>query len=71
MKPRTFKVGELVLKRVFENTASLGDGKFQANWEGPYTVVQVGTAGSYALSKPDRTDVPRMWNGMHLKKYYQ
>ena len=30
---------ELVLRRVFENTVNLADGKFQPNWEGSYTVV--------------------------------
>ena len=34
VKPRTFLPGELVLRRVFENTANLVDGKFQPNWEG-------------------------------------
>ena len=41
------------------------------NWEGPYTVVRVGVAVSYALNKLDGTPVPRMWNVMHLKRYYQ
>ena len=31
VKPCTFKVGDLVLRRVFENTANLTDGKFQPN----------------------------------------
>ena len=39
VKPRTFKVGDLVLRRVFENTSNLADGKFQPNWEGPYIMV--------------------------------
>ena len=34
-------------------------------------MVRVGTVGSYALSRQDGTDVSRMWNVMHLKKYYQ
>ena len=51
--------------------AKLADEKFQANWEGPYTVVRVGTIRSYALSKPDGTAIPRMWNAMHHKKHYQ
>ena len=59
------------LKKVFENTANLVDGKFQPNWEGPYTAVRVGIAKSYALSRLDRTTVPMMWYVMHLKKYYQ
>ena len=71
VKPCTIKAGELVLRRVFENTANPADGKFQANWEGPYKVVRVGTIGSYALSKPDGIAGPRMCNAMHLKKYYQ
>ena len=69
-KPRTFLAGKLVLRLVFENMANPTDEKFQPNWEGSYTVVRVGTAGSYALSRPDETIVPKMWNAMHLKKYY-
>ena len=37
-KPRNFKNGTLVLRKVFENTTEIGAGKFQANWEGPYIV---------------------------------
>ena len=58
VKRNTFKAGELVLRRVFENTANPSDEKFQANLEGPYIVVQVGTVGSYALRKLDGTVVP-------------
>ena len=71
VKPCTFKTGELVLRRVFENTSNLVDGKFQPNWEGPYTVVRVWKVGSYSLSRPYENVVPRMWNATHLKKYYQ
>ena len=66
----TFKSRELVLRRVFEKMANPTYKKFQPNWEGPYTVVRVGTVGSYALRKPNGTVVRRMWNSMHLKKYY-
>ena len=71
VKPRVFQPGNLVLRKVFENTADLVAGKFQANWEGPYFVTRVGKSGSYALDKLDRTPVPRMWNVIHLKRYYQ
>ena len=75
----TFQDGDLVLGRVFENTANLADGKFQQNWEGPYTVVlvgvvgsytvvRVGAVGSYLLNNLDGTPVPRMWKAMHLKR---
>ena len=46
-------------------------GKFQPNWEGPYTIVRVGAAESYALNKLDGMPLPGMWNAMHLKRYYQ
>ncbi|RVW80429.1 hypothetical protein CK203_042315 [Vitis vinifera] len=38
VRPRSFKNGTLVLRKVFENTTEVGAGKFQANWEGPYIV---------------------------------
>ena len=71
VKPRAFRVGDLVLRRVFENTADPVAGKFQLNWEGSYAIVKVGAARSYALDKLDGTLVPRMLNAMHLKRYYQ
>ena len=71
VKPRTFQPGNLVLRRVFENTADPNAGTFQPNWEGPYLVTQAGESGSDALDKLDGTPVPRMWNATHLKRYYQ
>ena len=66
-----FRTGDLVLRRIFENTADLVAGKFQPNWEGPYMIVRVGAAGSCTLNKLDGTPVPRIWNDLHLKRYYQ
>ena len=37
----------------------------------PYVVMRVGETGSYAIDKMDGTPVPRMWNSMHLRRYYQ
>ena len=71
VRQRTFQAGDLVLRRVFENTADPTIDKFQPKWEGPYTIVRVRPAGSYALNKVDGMLVPRMWNAMHLKRYYQ
>ena len=71
VKPQVFQVGDLVLRKVFENTTDLVAGKFKANWEGPYIVTRAGESGSYPLDKLDGTLVPRMWNAMHLKRYYQ
>ena len=71
VKPCAFRAGDLVLRRFFENTTDPATDKFQPNWDGPYTIVKVGVVGSYALDKLDGTPVPRIWNVMHLKRYYQ
>ena len=71
VKQHAFRAIDLVLIKAFENTTNIAANKFQLNWEGPYVIVRVGAAGSYALNKLYGTLVPRMWNAMHLKMYYQ
>lgn len=71
VKPRSFKNGTLVLRKVFENTAEVGAGKFQANWEGPYIVSKASESGAYHLQKLDGTPLLRPWNVSNLKQYYQ
>ena len=70
VKPCAFQAGDLVLRKVFENTTNLVADKFQPNWEGSYVIVIVGPTGSYTLNELDGAPVPRMWNAMHLKRYY-
>ena len=68
---KSFKNGTLVLRKVFENTAETGAGKFQANWEGPYIVSKSSGNGAYHLQKLDGTPLLRPWNVSNLKQYYQ
>ncbi|WKA11779.1 hypothetical protein VitviT2T_029246 [Vitis vinifera] len=62
VRPRIFKEGSLVLRKVFENTADEGAGKFQANWEGPYVVSKANENGSYHLQTLNGTPLLRPWN---------
>ena len=71
VKPRVFQSGDLVLRKVFKNTADPTAGKFRPNWEGPYVVTRPGESRSYVIDKTYGTPVPRMWNATHLKRYYQ
>nr|CAN64615.1 hypothetical protein VITISV_036196 [Vitis vinifera] len=71
VRPRSFKNGTLVLRKFFENTAEVGAGKFQANWEGPYIVSKASESGAYHLQKLDGTLLLRPWNVSNLKQYYQ
>nr|CAN67044.1 hypothetical protein VITISV_037623 [Vitis vinifera] len=70
-RPRSFKSGTLVLRKVFENTTETGAGKFQANWEGPYIVSKTSKSRAYHLQKLDRTPLLRPWNVSNVKQYYQ
>ena len=49
VRQHAFRAGDLVLRRVFENTTDPTVGKFQPNWERPYMIVRVRVARSYAL----------------------
>nr|CAN79632.1 hypothetical protein VITISV_038058 [Vitis vinifera] len=71
VRPRSFKNGTLVLRKVFENPAEIGVGKFQANWEEPYIVSKACENGAYHLQKLDETPLLRPWNVSNLKQYYQ
>ena len=53
VRQRAFRAGDLVLRRVFENTADPTADKFQPNWERPYMIVKVGATRSYALARQD------------------
>ncbi|XP_012844975.1 PREDICTED: uncharacterized protein LOC105965010 [Erythranthe guttata] len=46
VNPRSFQVGDLVLRRA---DALKPTGKLEANWEGPYTVTKVAASGAYEL----------------------
>ena len=61
IKSLAFRAGDLVLRRVFENTIDPVIGKFQPNWKGSYVIVRVGPVGLYGLNKLDGAPEPRMW----------
>ena len=60
VKQHALRVGDLVLRRIFENTTDPAASKFQPNYEGLYVIIRVGPTGSYALNKLDETPVPRI-----------
>ncbi|XP_074376654.1 uncharacterized protein LOC141718174 [Apium graveolens] len=68
---RTFKVGDLVLRRVMPNTKVVSHGVFGGNWEGPYKINSVLWEGTYHLNDMQDKLIPRAWNAKHLRKYYQ
>ena len=70
VRNRIFNEGELVLRKVFQNTTERNAGKLGTNWEGPYKIIKVVRPGSYEMANMQGVKIPRTWNAMHLKKYY-
>ena len=69
-KLRQLQVVDLVLRKMFENMADLELGKWQANWEGPYSVIKIGHRGAYYLEKIMGECLLRPWNISHKKRYF-
>nr|XP_016438029.1 PREDICTED: uncharacterized protein LOC107764018 [Nicotiana tabacum] len=67
---RYLKVGDLVLRKVTQNTRELNAGKLGQTWEGPYRTSAVTGKGSYELENQDGEKLPSNWNVAHLKRYY-
>ena len=68
IKPRSFHPGHLVWR--MRSDARKNDGKFSANWEGPFRIVAVAGKGAYRLEYLSGKAVPRTWNATHLKFYF-
>jgi hypothetical protein len=70
VKPRSFKVGDLDLRKVTPATRDPVEGKLASNWEGPYKVISCQRPGAYYLEDSTGKVLPRPWNADHLKKYF-
>ncbi|XP_059428507.1 uncharacterized protein LOC132162267 [Corylus avellana] len=70
VKHRSFKVRDLVLKKVTLATKDATEGKLAPNWEGPYQVIKCGKARAYHLANSEGKQLQRPWNAEHLKKYF-
>ena len=70
IRPRSFQVGVLVLRKVVANTRNPNDGKLGPNWDGPYKVISFAGVGAYRLTDLNGKSVLRPWNICNLKKYF-
>lgn len=66
VKPRVFKPGDLVLKKVLNHVRAL-----ESNCEGPYTIHDIVRLGTYILSDLNGNELTHPWNADHLCVYYQ
>ena len=70
VKIRNFKEGDLVLRKVTQNTRKRSDGVLAPNWEGSYLKKMVVRSGAYKLEDRDGYLVDHIWNADHLKRFY-
>ncbi|OMP07825.1 Integrase, catalytic core [Corchorus capsularis] len=68
---QTIQEGDLVLRNFKASKPTGEKKKLSPNWEGPYQVVEVLGKGAYRLMDLEGRMIPRVWNAMHLRKYYQ
>ena len=66
VKPRSYKAGDLVLKKLLPARKILTHGKLGPNWEGPYIVICVFRPGNYELQTEEGKILPHSWNAEHL-----
>ena len=71
VKPRSYKPGDLVLKKLLPARKNLTHGKLGPSWEGPYIMTRVIRPGNYELKTEEGKILPHTWNVEHLKRFYQ
>ncbi|GKV13325.1 hypothetical protein SLEP1_g24352 [Rubroshorea leprosula] len=70
VRPRAFKVGDLILRKAGLTGFETRFGKLAPNWEGLYTVAEMPHPGAYILWDTEGKKVPKVWNVNNLKKFY-
>ncbi|KAI9073225.1 hypothetical protein K1719_044834 [Acacia pycnantha] len=70
VRPRSFQLGDLVLKRADIRNKNAKDSKLAANWDGPYRLRETLEKGAYVLETLDESPIKRTWNADKLRTYY-
>ena len=71
VKPKSYRPGDLVLKKLLPARKNPTHGKLGPNWEGPYIISRVIRPGNYELQTEEVKILPHTWNAEHLKRFYQ
>lgn len=67
---RHFMEGDLVWRKIANTWRNRAHGKFAANWEGPFRVVENLKYGAYRQEYPTSKAIPNTWNATHFKLYF-
>ena len=69
VRPKQFKKGDLVLKRIMSNQQD-PKGKWALNWQGPYMVKKAFSGRALILTEMDYNELPSLINSDAGKKYF-
>ena len=69
VRDRPMSEGDLVLRKSHITNALKEDGKFKANWEGPYRIRYKIGPNTCVLETLQGKKIGKTWNSNHLKLY--
>ncbi|XP_034219089.1 uncharacterized protein LOC117630490 [Prunus dulcis] len=71
VRPRSFRIGDWVMRKVSLATKDTTEGNLGPSWEGPYEVIGILRSGTYRLRGSNGKALGHPWNVEHLKYYYK
>ena len=71
VKPRSYRPGDLVLKKLLPARKNPTHGNLGPNWEGPYIISRVVRPSNYELQTEEGNVLYHAWNAELLKRFYQ
>ncbi|XP_034218177.1 uncharacterized protein LOC117629710 [Prunus dulcis] len=71
VRPRSFRIGDWVMRKVSLATKDTTEGTLGPSWEGPYEVIGILRSGTYRLRGTNGKALGHPWNVEHLKYYYK
>ncbi|XP_034202328.1 uncharacterized protein LOC117617156 [Prunus dulcis] len=71
VRPRSFRIGDWVMRKVSLVTKDTTEGTLGPSWEGPYEVIGILRSGTYRLRGTNGKALGHPWNVEHLKYYYK
>ena len=71
VKPKSYKPGDLGLKKLMPLRKDPSHGKLGPNWEGPYIISHIIRPGNYELQTDEGKTLPHSRIAEHLKRFYQ
>ena len=67
----SFKLDNLVQKKLLLARKDPTHGKLGPNWEGPYVISRIVRPGNYEIQAEEGKTLPHSWNAEHLRRFYQ